>query len=92
MIYYLLVIVHLNMSILKVVSFNLDHIRKKLFAIKPTKVKYSINLNSEYCVRYDVYYPNNNFPKKTRSAADFRVIVFEYEYTIYIILNNIIIL
>lgn len=56
---------------------NLGHIREKLFAIKRTEVKYELNTNSDYSVRYDVYYPNNHFPKKNRPVPDFRVIVFE---------------
>ncbi|VVC35729.1 tRNA-splicing endonuclease, subunit Sen54, N-terminal [Cinara cedri] len=54
-----------------------SHIREKLFAIKLTEVKYEFNTNSDYSIRYDVYYPNNHFPKKNRPVADFRVIVFE---------------
>ncbi|VVC42170.1 tRNA-splicing endonuclease, subunit Sen54, N-terminal [Cinara cedri] len=54
-----------------------SHIREKLFAIKETKVKYEIDTNTDYSISYDVYYPNNHFPKKKRPVPDFRVIVFE---------------
>lgn len=55
-----------------------NHIRQKLFAIKPSTVHESTkNANNKHCVHYDVYYPDNNVPKTLRSAPDFRVIVFE---------------
>lgn len=61
---------HLNIPI---------HIRQKLLAIKPSTCheKSIKNANNKYCVHYDVYYPDNDVPKTSRPAPDFRVIVFE---------------
>ncbi|XP_060842072.1 uncharacterized protein LOC132922522 [Rhopalosiphum padi] len=55
------------------------HIRQKLLAIKPSTFhEESItNTNNKHCVHYDVYYPDNDVPKTSRPAPDFRVIVFE---------------
>jgi len=68
--------------------FNLVHIRQKLLAIKPSACHEEPikNANNKYCVHYDVYYPDNDVPKTSRPAPDFRVIVFEY--AIIILLNN----
>lgn len=64
----------------------LGHIKQKLFAIKPS---YELNqpIDKINNVIYDVYYPNNNVPKSSRPAPDYRVIVFKYEKSDYIILN-----
>lgn len=60
--------------------FLLDRIRQKLFAIKPTNVHDSSeSVNDKHRIHYDVYYPDNEVPKTSRPAPDFRVIVFEYD-------------
>lgn len=61
--------------------FILGHIKQKLFAIKSNNIyDESIdNACNKTFIKYDVYYPDNDFPKKSRPVPDFRVIVFEYE-------------
>jgi hypothetical protein len=65
--------------------FHLGHIKQKLYAIKPS---HDLNKPIEKIenVIYDVYYPDNDVPKKSRPAPDYRVIVIEYENSNYIIL------
>lgn len=66
-------------------SLNLGHIRQKLLAIKPSTLykESTKNVNNKHSVHYDVYYPDNDVPKTLRPAPDFRVIVFEYDNTLF---------
>lgn len=58
----------------------LEHIRKKLFSIKPKNVhdNPTKNVNCVHRAIFDVYFPNNKEAKTKLLAPDFRVIVFKY--------------
>lgn len=66
-------------------SFNVGQIKQKLFAIK-SSYEHNKSVEKISNMHYDVYYPDNDVPKTSRPAPDYRVIVFEYEKSEYLML------
>ncbi|XP_050433036.1 metacaspase-2 isoform X2 [Adelges cooleyi] len=51
-----------------------DHINKKIFAVKPMNLEKNIpSTSDENYFHFDIYYPENDFPKINKPKPDFRV-------------------